>query len=99
MGDWCVYGVILHHIEKLEDTMPRQSISFTPPNDDWLKAQVESEEYTSKSDVVNSLIRKARENEAIRARLIQAEKSGFITQSAAEILAEIKDKARRNGEL
>ena len=79
--------------------MPRQSISFTPPNDDWLKAQVESEEYTSKSDVVNDLIRRARENEAIRARLIQAEQSGFTQQSGAEILADIKDEARRNGGL
>ena len=79
--------------------MPRQSISFTPPNDDWLKAQVESEEYTSKSDVVNDLIRRARKNEAIRARLIHAEQSGFTQQSGAEILAEIKDEARRNGDL
>ena len=39
--------------------MPRQSISLTPPNDAWLKAQVESEEFTSKSEVVNDLIRKA----------------------------------------
>lgn len=37
--------------------MPRQSISFTPPNDQWLKAQVESQEFSSKSDVVNDLIR------------------------------------------
>ena len=65
--------------------MPRQSISFTPPNDKWLKAQVDSEEYTSKSDVVNDLIRKAREIETIRARLIQAEQSGFTTQGRAEI--------------
>ena len=79
--------------------MPRQSISFTPPNDAWLKAQVDSQEYSSKSDVVNDLIRKAREIEAIRARLIQAEQSGFINQSGAEILAEIKDQARRDGEL
>jgi antitoxin ParD1/3/4 len=79
--------------------MPRQSISFTPPNDAWLKAQVESQEYSSKSDVVNDLIRKAREIEAIRARLIQAEQSGFINQSGAEILAEIKEQARRDGEL
>ena len=57
--------------------MPRQSISFTPPNDEWLKTQVESQEYSSKSEVVNDLIRKAREIEAIRARLIQAEQSGF----------------------
>ena len=52
-----------------------------------------------KSDVVNDLIRKAREIEAIRTRLIQAEQSGFINQSGAEILTEIKDQARRDGEL
>ena len=79
--------------------MPRQSISFTPPNDEWLKAQVDSQEYSSKSDVVNDLIRKAREIEVIRTRLIQAEQRGFINQSGAEILAEIKNQARHDGEL
>ncbi len=79
--------------------MPRQSISFTPPNADWLKAQVDSEEYASKSEVVNDLIRKAREIEAIRARLIHAEQSGFASQGRTEILAEIKNEARANGEL
>jgi antitoxin ParD1/3/4 len=79
--------------------MSRQSISFTPPNDEWLKAQVDSQEYASKSEVVNDLIRKAREIEAIRARLIQAEQSGFTTQNRAEILAQIKDEAHRDGAL
>jgi antitoxin ParD1/3/4 len=79
--------------------MPRQSISFTPPNDEWLKAQVDSREYTSKSDVVNDLIRKAREIEAIRARLVHAEQSGFTDLGRAEILAEAKEAARLNGDL
>ena len=79
--------------------MPRQSISLTLPNDAWLKAQVESEEFTSKSEVVNDLIRKAREIEAIRARLMMAEQSGFTTQGRADILAEIKEEARRDGDL
>ena len=79
--------------------MPRQSISFTPPNEEWLRAQVESQEYTSKSDVVNDLIRKAREIEGIRARLLQAEQSGFTSQGRAEILAEAKEEARSNGDL
>jgi antitoxin ParD1/3/4 len=79
--------------------MPRQSISFTPPNDEWLKAQIDSEEFTSKSDVVNDLIRKAREIETIRARLIQAEQHGFTNQGRAEILAEAKEEAGNNGEL
>jgi len=79
--------------------MVRQSISFTPPNDEWLKAQVDSEEYTSKSDVVNDLIRKAREIELIRAKLIRAEQSGFIEQTPAEILAEFKEELRADGKL
>ncbi len=79
--------------------MPRQSISFTPPNDEWLKAQVASEEYTSKSEVVNDLIRKVREIESVRIRLIRAEQSGFTQQTRTEILTEIKDEAKRNGEL
>ena len=76
--------------------MTRQSISLTPPNDQWLRDQVESEEYNSKSEVVNDLIRKVREIDVIRARLIAAEQSGFTPLTQAEILAEIKDTARRN---
>lgn len=70
--------------------MPRQSISFTPPNEEWLKAQVESKEFSSKSDVVNDLIRRAREIEVIRARLIHAELSGFTDRGREEILEEAK---------
>ncbi len=83
--------------------MTRQSISFTTPNDDWLKAQVKSEEYTSKSEVVNDLIRKARaeqrEIEWIRAKLMKSEQSGFIDKTPDEILANFKEEARRNGDL
>jgi antitoxin ParD1/3/4 len=83
----------LHHLLKRK-IMTRQSISLTPPNDAWLKAQVESQEYASKSDVVNDLIRKARAKqekvEEIRSCLIQAEQSGFVTPDRQEILAEFK---------
>ena len=76
--------------------MTRQSITLTSPNDAWLKKQIQSEEYTSKSDIVNDLIRKARarqeEIEFIRAKLIKSENSGFTTQSSEEILAEFKGK-------
>mgnify|MGYP001627883988 CR=1 FL=1 len=39
--------------------MGRQSISFTEPNDEWLKAQIDAKEYTSKSELVNDLVRQA----------------------------------------
>ncbi|ABA58994.1 hypothetical protein Noc_2541 [Nitrosococcus oceani ATCC 19707] len=79
--------------------MARQSISFTPPNDAWLKAQVDSQEFTSKSEVVNDLIRKARKIELIRAKLIAAEQSGFSNQSPEERLAGFHQKARQDGKL
>ena len=79
--------------------MARQSISITPPNDEWLKEQLDSEEYSSKSEVVNDLIRKAREREEIRRRLIAAEESGFTQLTAREILEEIKNEARKDGKL
>jgi len=83
--------------------MTRQSISFTTPNNSWLNAQVESEEYTSKSDVVNDLIRKARaqQNEIdwIREKLIKAENSEFTDLSRNEILAKSKEELRQHGKL
>ncbi|NKI27652.1 CopG family transcriptional regulator [Arenibacter sp. 6A1] len=70
--------------------MPRQSISLTRPNDDWLKKMVESEEYSSKSEVINDLIRREREKQKeidwLRAKLIKATESGFTELTAAEIL-------------
>ena len=74
--------------------MSRQSISFTEPNNKWLTGQIESNEYNSKSELVNDLIRKARIQEdelnIIRAKLIQAEKSNFTHQGQMEMLSEFK---------
>ena len=74
--------------------MARQSISFTKPNDEWLKAQVDSKEYSSKSELVNDLIRQARQQQIqidwIRAKLDKAENSGFTKDSKSEILAQSK---------
>ena len=74
--------------------MTRQSISFTRPNDEWLKAQVDNEEYASKSELVNDLIRQARKQQIqidwIRAKLEQAEDSGFTSESKEQILARSK---------
>ena len=85
--------------------MPRQSISLTSPNEAWLKAQVESEEFASKSEAINSLIREARKKEAykahVRDRLLSAEQSvaseGYSKRSKDERLRDIKEQARADG--
>ncbi len=74
--------------------MARQSISLTEPNDEWLKTQVGSKEYSSKSEVVNDLIRQARKQQAqidwIRAKLEKAENTGFTNDSKEQILSQSK---------
>ncbi len=74
--------------------MTRQSISFTKPNDEWLKSQVDSNEYASKSELVNDLIRQARNQQVqidwIKAKLERAESSGFTTDSKEKILSQSK---------
>ena len=74
--------------------MARQSISFTQPNDEWLKSQVDNNEYSSKSELVNDLIRQARKQQRqidwIGSKLEIAENSGFTNDSKAQILAESK---------
>ena len=79
--------------------MNRQSISFTSPNDEWLKAQVDSNEYSSKSEVVNDLIRQARKQQKeidwIRVKLEKAEKSGFTNDTKDDILAQSKSRLKK----
>jgi len=79
--------------------MARQSISFTEPNDEWLKSQVDNKEYASKSELVNDLIRQARKQQRqidwISLKLGKAENSGFTNDSKEQILA--KSKSLLNG--
>lgn len=70
--------------------MARQSISLTEPNDKWLKSQIENKEYSSKSELVNDLIRQARNQQKqvdwIKLKLETAERSGFTNESQEDIL-------------
>lgn len=74
--------------------MKRQSISFSVPNDDWLREQVESKEYSSKSELINDLIRQARKQQVevdwIRAKLNKSESSGFTNDPKEQILKQSK---------
>ncbi len=74
--------------------MIRQSISFTEPNDKWLKSQMSKKEYSSKSELINDLIRQARKQQVqidwIRTKLDKAENSGFTNESKDQILSQSK---------
>jgi len=74
--------------------MTRQSVSLSKKNDEWLKNQIEEEEFNSKSEAINYLIKQARNQKAyydfVRLKIERGEKSGFSTKTKDELLAEIK---------
>ena len=74
--------------------MARQSISLTQPNDEWLKSQVDSKEYSSKSELVNDLIRQARKQQIeidwLKLKMEKAENSGFTEDTKEQILKQSK---------
>ena len=49
--------------------------------------------------MVNDLIRRAREADMLRRKLIRAEQSGLIDQTRGAVLEEFKGEARKNGDL
>jgi antitoxin ParD1/3/4 len=81
--------------------MARQSISLTQQNDEWLKSQVDSKEYSSKSELVNDLVRQARKQQAqmnwLKAKLERAEQNGF-TEDSKEMIRK-QSKAKLNGNI
>ena len=76
--------------------MNRQSISFTEPNDEWLKQMVSSQEYSSKSEIINDLVRQARKQQVqidwINNKLEKAEQNGFTKLDKHDILKESKSR-------
>ncbi len=75
--------------------MTRQSITLAKRNDEWLKTQVAEQEFTSKSEAVNHLIKKEREREEyhnyVQMKIDRGVKSGFAEkQTREDMLAEFK---------
>jgi antitoxin ParD1/3/4 len=79
--------------------MTRQSITLAKQNDEWLKAQIAEEEFNSKSEAINYLIKQARERDAyhdfVQMKIDRGLKSGFAEkQTKEEILAEFKNRLK-----
>lgn len=76
--------------------MPRLSVTFTENNDSWLSSQASNGDFSSKSDVVNDLIRRERDRLLKREWLAREIQKGLDSgvanyQTKEELLAEIRD--------
>ncbi len=78
--------------------MARQTITVNEPNDRWMKEKIQENEYASKSELINDLIRRQREQEEeriwLRNELIRGEESGISTKTIAEILEGAKNRSK-----
>lgn len=79
--------------------MSRQSITLANQNDEWLKQQVANEEFTSKSEAVNYLIKRARAQQEyddyVQKKIDRGLKSGFSEmQTKEEMMAEFKKRLK-----
>lgn len=82
--------------------MVKKSITVTDRQNEWIKAQIATGHFGNESEVVRELIRERQiqeeetpaEIEAIRAALIEGEKSGFTGRSVDEIWQEARERHR-----
>ncbi len=83
--------------------MVKKTYSITETLDQYVGQRIKSGEYATDSEYVRDLIRRDQEENKeiayIRSKLIQAEQSGFTEKGRDQILAEIKERAKANGDL
>lgn len=81
----------------------RKTITVTNQQDDWIKSRIAAGEFTNDSEYIRDLIRRDQalvsEIEAIRAALIEGEKSGISHKTPEEVRQAVKKRLRRNGRL
>ena len=87
---------IAYLVYKCTKIMNRKSITFTEANETFLNAVVKTKGYATKSEYINSLIRKEREqtqhNLKLNKWLDKADKSGYIEISKEDLFKEITGK-------
>jgi len=84
-------------------TTTRKTITVTDQQDDWIKSRIAAGEFTNDSEYIRDLIRRDQarfsEIEAIRAALIEGEKSGISDRTPQEVRETVIKRLRKNGQL
>lgn len=78
--------------------MKKKSITVTQKQDAWIQAQIATGHYASDSEVVREALHekaaRIAEIEAIRAKLVAAEESGFSEKSVDEIWDAVREQPK-----
>jgi len=81
----------------------RKTITFTEQQDQWIKAKIAGGQFTNDSEYIRDLVRrdqeKSAEIEAIRAALIEGERSGLSIRTPDDIRKAVRERMREDGQL
>ena len=79
----------------------RKTISLTPQQDQWVKAQITAGHFTNDSEYIRDLIRRDRERKdpffALRAAIQEGLESGISDRTIPQIMEEAEARFRRDG--
>lgn len=81
----------------------KKTVNVTDQQEDWIKAQIAGGHYGNDSELIRDLIRKEQarsaELDALRAALVEGEKSGISDRTPEEIFDAVVERKRKRGEL
>jgi antitoxin ParD1/3/4 len=81
----------------------KKTVNVTDQQEDWIKTQIAGGHYGNDSELIRDLIRKEQarnaELDALRAALIEGEKSGISDRTPEEIFDAVVERKRKRGEL
>lgn len=81
--------------------MVKKSITVTDQQAEWISQQIISGHYGNDSELIREALREKQlrtaELEAIRAKLIAAEKAGFVDETPEDVFRKIKSELKANG--
>jgi len=81
----------------------RKTITFTEKQDQWIKAQIESGEFTNDSEYLRNLVRqdqvKNAKYSALKAAITEGMESGVSDKTVPDIMEEVEARMRADGRL
>jgi antitoxin ParD1/3/4 len=81
----------------------RKTITLTDQQNDWVKARINSGDFTNDSEYFRDLIRRDQESrirlEQLRAALVEGEQSGISKRTLDEIRREARERLKLDGRI
>ena len=81
----------------------RKTVTFTQQQDNWIKSQINTGEYTNDSEYLRDLVRrdqaKKRKLNTLKAAILTGLESGISEKSIPDIMTEVENRMQANGRL